>query len=143
MCAARADHIERTIAPALDRGEIVVCDRFLDSTRAYQGVGGGVAQSLIAALEAAVVGDLVPDLTLIFDLSVDEGLARAASRGDGEARFEQKGRDFHDRLRAAFLEIAAAEPRRCVRIDAEGDLDAVAARVWSAVSARLDLGAHG
>ena len=137
MYAARRDHIERTIAPALSRGEVVVCDRFLDSTRAYQGAGGGAPTSLISALEAAVVGDARPDLTLVFDLPVDAGLARAVARGDGEARFESKGRDFHERLRAAYLAIVAAEPGRCGLINADGDLEAVEARVWAAVEPRL------
>jgi dTMP kinase len=143
MYAARRDHVERTIAPALARGEVVVCDRFLDSTRAYQGAGGGAPRALIAALEDAVVGEAKPDLTLVFDLSVDVGLARAAARGEGEARFESKGRDFHERLRAAYLAIAEAEPGRCVLIDADGDLDAVEARIWAAVEARLARSAHG
>ena len=143
MYASRRDHIERTVAPALDRGEIVVCDRFFDSTRAYQGAGGGAPQALISALETAVVGHRLPNLTLIFDLSVDEGLARAAARGEGEARFESKGRDFHERLRAAYLAIAAAEPERCRLIDAVGDLDAVEARVWGAITEGLSLADHG
>jgi dTMP kinase len=143
MYAARRDHVERTIAPALARCEVVVCDRFLDSTRAYQGAGGGAPRALIAALEDAVVGEAKPDLTLVFDLSVDVGLARAAARGEGEARFESKGRDFHERLRAAYLAIAEAEPGRCVLIDADGDLDAVEARIWAAVEARLARSAHG
>jgi dTMP kinase len=143
MYAARRDHIERTILPALARGDVVVCDRFFDSTRAYQGAGGQAPGELIAALENHVVGAVRPDLTLVFDLPVDAGLARAAARGEGEARFEAKGRDFHDRLRAAFLAIAKAEPDRCVRLDAEGEPDAVEARVWSAVAARLDGAAHG
>jgi len=137
MYAARRDHIERTIAPALDRGEVVICDRFLDSTRAYQGAGGGAPTSLISALEQTVVGDVRPDLTLVFDLAVDTGLARAVARGDGEARFESKGRDFHERLRAAYLAIVAAEPGRCGLIDANGDQNTVEARVWAAVEPRL------
>ena len=143
MYAARRDHIERTLAPALDRGEVVICDRFLDSTRAYQGAGGGAPAELIAALERSVVGDIMPDLTLVFDLSVDAGLARAAARGEGEARFESKGRDFHERLRARFLAIVDAEPGRCVAVDADGDLDAVEAQVWAAVSACLKAAARG
>jgi len=143
MYAARRDHIERTVEPALARGEIVVCDRFYDSTRAYQGAGGGAPMGLIAVLEAEVVGAVVPDLTLIFDLPVDEGLARAAARGEGEARFESKGQAFHERLRAAYLEIARREPDRCVIVDAVGDLATIEARVWDAVSTRLELGAHG
>jgi dTMP kinase len=143
MYAARRDHIERTVGPALARGEIVVCDRFYDSTRAYQGAGGGAPMSLIAALEAGVVGDVIPDLTLIFDLPAPEGLARAAARGEGEARFESKGHAFHERLRAAYLEIARREPGRCIVIDAVGDVATIEARVWDAVSTRLELGAHG
>jgi dTMP kinase len=143
MYASRRDHIERTVAPALARGEIVVCDRFYDSTRAYQGAGGGAPMALIAALEADVVGPVVPDLTLIFDLPVAEGLARAAARGEGEARFESKGQAFHERLRAAYLEIAAREPERCVVIDAVGDLAVIEARVWDAAATRLELGADG
>ncbi len=137
MYAARRDHIERVIEPALARGAIVLCDRFLDSTRAYQGAGGGAPSSLIAALEADVVGEVVPDLTLIFDLPVTVGLARAAARGEGEARFEAKGLEFHQRLRDAFLKIAAAEPARCAVIDADGSLDAVEQRILGVVEARL------
>jgi dTMP kinase len=142
MYAARRDHIERTIAPALARGEVVVCDRFYDSTRAYQGAGGGAPRELIAALESDVVGEVRPDLTLVFDLQVQVGLARAAARGEGEARFESKGRDFHERLRAAYLAIARAEPHRCVLVDADGEPDAVEARVWATVGERLAGGAH-
>jgi dTMP kinase len=135
MYAARRDHVERVIAPALARGASVICDRFYDSTRAYQGVAGGAPQALIAALEADVVGDLVPDLTLILDLPVAVGLARAATRG-GEGRFEAKGIAFHERLRAAFQAIAKAEPKRCRLIDADGEIDAVTARIEAAVSER-------
>ena len=143
MYAARRDHIERTIAPALARGEVVVCDRFFDSTRAYQGAGGGAPQDLIAALERDVVGDIRPDLTLVFDLPVDVGLARAAARGEGEARFESKGRDFHERLRAAYLAIVKAEPGRCLALDADGGVDDVEARVWAAIETRLADAARG
>lgn len=135
MYAARSDHLDRTIRPALARGAWVVCDRFADSTRAYQ--GGETTPELVAALEAAVVGDDWPDLTLIFDLSVVDGLARAEGRGGGEARFEAKGAAFHERLRRAFLEIAAREPDRCVVIDAARSVEAVEAQVRAAVSARL------
>jgi len=143
MYAARRDHIERVIAPTLARGAWVVSDRFFDSTRAYQGAGGGAPAELIAALEHAVVGDTVPDLTLILDLPVDEGLRRAAGRAGGEGRFEAKGPAFHQRLRERFLQIAATEPGRCVVLPAEGDVDAVEARIWAAVSERLGVGADG
>ena len=137
MFAARDDHLERVIRPALDRGAWVVCDRFADSTRAYQGAAGGVDAAVVEALDAAVVGREQPDLTLIFDLPVDRGLARAAARGGGEGRFEAKGEAFHARLREGFARIAAAHPERCVVIDADGDEDAVGRRVWAAVEARL------
>ncbi|HEY3796735.1 MAG TPA: dTMP kinase [Caulobacteraceae bacterium] len=137
MYAARRDHIERTIAPALARGAWVVSDRFADSTRAYQGAGGGAPEALIAALEAETLGETRPDLTLILDLPVDVGLSRAIGRGGAELRFEAKGAAFHERLRARFLAIAAAEPARCAVIDAAGDPDAVEAAIWAAVQARL------
>jgi dTMP kinase len=137
MNAARRDHIERVIAPALARGAVVLCDRFADSTRAYQGAGGQVATAVIAQLETAVVGDMRPDLTLIFDLPVEEGLRRALSRNGGEERFEAKGAAFHERLRAAYLDIARAEPERCAVIDATATLDAVEAAILAAVQPRL------
>lgn len=134
MYAARADHLERTIRPALDAGRWVVCDRFADSSRAYQGAGGGVPQGFIEALDAQVVGADQPDLTLIFDLPVEIGLARALGRGGGsEIRFESKGEAFHQRLREGFAAIAAANPERCRVIDAGGDADLVFARVLEAI----------
>ncbi|MDQ2859160.1 MAG: dTMP kinase [Pseudomonadota bacterium] len=138
MYAARRDHIEHVIAPALERGAVVVCDRFADSTRAYQGAGGGAPGGLIEALEVHVLGAARPDLTLIFDLPAEVGLARAAGRAGAETRFEAKGLNFHRRLRAAFLAIARAEPERCVVIDAAPNEDAVAAAVWAAVAGRLE-----
>jgi dTMP kinase len=137
MNAARLDHIERVISPALERGAVVVCDRFADSTRAYQGAGGGAREALIGALESEVRGQCWPDLTLIFDLDPAAGLARAAGRLGSETRFEAKGLVFHQRLRAAFLDIAAGEPARCVLIDAGLDVDAVERAVWRAVEPRL------
>lgn len=136
MYAARRDHVERTIAPALDRGVWVVCDRFYDSTRAYQGAGGGAPTDLIEALERSVVGEILPDLTLILDLPVEVGLARAAKRG-GDARFEAKGAAFHERLRQAYLAIARAEPNRCVVLDAQDSVEAVAKAVWAVIGGRL------
>jgi dTMP kinase len=137
MFAARSDHLERTIRPALEAGRWVVCDRFADSSRAYQGVGGGTPAAFIETLDAAVVGETQPDLTLVFDLPVSVGLERAFGRGLFETRFESKGLEFHERLRRGFLDIAARHPERCVVIDAEGDQDAVEARVRAAVEARL------
>ena len=137
MYAARRDHIERTIRPALDRGHWVVCDRFADSTRAYQGTAGGVDSQFIAALEAHVLEHTRPNLTLIFDIDPEIGLRRAHSRAGSEMRFESKGLLFHQRLRESFLAIAEDEPERCVVIDALGSVDEVKAQVWSAVCRRL------
>jgi dTMP kinase len=137
MYAARRDHIERTIAPALAAGDWVVSDRFADSTRAYQGAGGGAPASLIQTLERHVLGETRPDLTLILDLPVDEGLARAMARNHAETRFEAKGAAFHERLREGFLAIARVEADRCVVIDAAASVDQVEAAIWAAVEARL------
>jgi dTMP kinase len=137
MNAARRDHVERLIAPALARGAVVISDRFADSTRAYQGAAGGVSPALIEAVEAAVVGDCRPDVTVILDMPVEAGLARAALRGGGEHRFEAKGMAFHAAIRAAFLAIAAAEPDRCAVLDAGPAPDSVADAVWRHLEPRL------
>ena len=133
MYAARRDHIERVIRPALARGAWVVCDRFADSTRAYQGAAGGTDPKLISALESHILETTRPDVTLIFDLPVSVGLERAHARAGAEMRFESKGLEFHERLRASFLAIAKAEPERCAVIDAAGSLDEVESKVWAAV----------
>ncbi|PTS89192.1 MULTISPECIES: dTMP kinase [unclassified Caulobacter] len=138
MYAARRDHLERVIWPALERGSVVLCDRFSDSTRAYQGAGGGVPDGLIADLENHVLGGRLPDLTLIFDLPAQAGLQRAEARG-GAARFESKGLAFHERLRAGFIEISEREPQRCAVIDATATVDVVSCNVWDVVSSRLEL----
>lgn len=140
MYAARRDHIERVIEPALSRGDWVVCDRFADSTRAYQGGAGGAPPGLIAALETHVLHGAAPNLTLVLDLPAEAGLARAEARAGAEMRFESKGLAFHQNLRDAFMAIAAAEPERCAVIDAAADMDAVEQAIWSTVSTRLDLG---
>jgi len=137
MYAARRDHIERTIRPALERGAWVISDRFADSTRAYQGAAGGAPNELIKALEQSVLEGLKPDLTLVLDLPAPVGLARAAARRQGETRFEDKGQAFHERLREAFLQIAQGEPGRCVVVDATVSVDAVEKAVWAAVQDRL------
>ena len=131
--AARADHVRRTIRPALAAGRWVCCDRFADSTMAYQGYGHGVDRDFIAMLANSVLGELRPDLTLVFDLPVEQGLARAARRAGQEDRYEKMDRKFHEALRQGFLAIAANEPRRCVIIDASGDEEAS----WRQVSAAL------
>ncbi len=140
FAAARADHLDKTILPALKRGAWVVSDRFADSTRAYQGAAGNLPPEFIADLERLTVGANRPDLTLILDLSPEIGLRRAAERRQtGPAdRFELEGLAFHQTLRRAFLDIAAAEPERCVLIDADRSEQDVAAAIWSAVEKRLD-----
>jgi dTMP kinase len=140
FAAARVDHLDRTILPALMRGAWVVSDRFADSTRAYQGAAGNLPPEFIGSLERLTVGPNRPDLTLILDLAPEIGLKRAAERRrTGPAdRFESEGLPFHATLRRAFLDIAAAEPERCVAIDAGKSEDEVAAAIWSAVEARFD-----
>lgn len=142
FAAARADHVAGLIAPALAAGKIVVCDRFIDSTRVYQGAVGAVAPGLLDSLEALSVGTVRPDLTLMLDVPPEIGLARAAKRAAGAAadRFEKEGGDYHAAVRAAFLARAQAEPGRCVLIDASADADAVAAAIADVVAARLGLG---
>lgn len=139
FAAARIDHIAEVIAPALRRGAVVLCDRFADSSRAYQGAAGGLAPEVIDALERAAVGDTVPDLTLILDVPVDVGLARLRHRAAAGDRFESDGRAIHEARRQGFLAIAAAQPERCVVIDAGRDVEAVAAEVAAAVAGRLGL----
>ncbi|MBL8895361.1 MAG: dTMP kinase [Rhizobiales bacterium] len=129
--AARDSHLRETIRPALARGEIVICDRFIDSTRAYQGYAGGCDMGLIDMLERQIVGAERPQLTLVFDLDVAQGLERAGGRGTpGEDRFERKGLAFHQRLRDGFLAIANAEPERCRVINASGPVEGTANAVW-------------
>lgn len=135
--AARIDHIDSLIRPALARGAYVLCDRFADSTRAYQGVKGGVAPGQLAALEKVTLAGLTPGMTFILDLPPQIGLERANRRrgGDEADRFEGEALDFHTQLRARFLEIARAEPQRCRVIDAARPVEAVAEAIWSAFSA--------
>jgi len=137
--AARADHLRRTVRPALAAGRWVVSDRFADSTLAYQGYGHGLDRDFIGALSQAVVDGLEPALTLVFDLPVEQGLARAAGRAGSEDRYERMDRGFHEALRRGYLAIAAAAPARCAVIDASGDEEATWALVRSAVAARLGL----
>jgi dTMP kinase len=134
--AAREDHLERLIRPALARGAIVVCDRFADSTRAYQGQAGGTGVAAVETLDGLIVRDTQPDLTLILDIAPAIGLARAAARRGGEDRFEGKAMAFHTALRAAYLDIAAQSPKRCVVLDANLAPDDVLEAAWALVSAR-------
>jgi dTMP kinase len=135
--AARIDHLDKLIRPALARGAYVICDRFADSTRAYQ--GGALPESFIDQLEKLAVGETLPDLTFILDLPAEEGLARAdARRGNGKAdRFESEAIVFHRGLRAAFLAIADKNPQRCVVIDARRSVDAIAQDIWNCVETRF------
>jgi dTMP kinase len=142
--AARADHLEKTIRPALNAGVWVICDRFSDSTRVYQSEAGGLPGQVFDALEEMVVTPTSPDLTLILDLPAELGLGRAESRRIGDKgedleadAYEKRDLGFHWKLREAFAGIAKSEPQRCVLIDATLDEDAVAAAIWDAVQARL------
>jgi dTMP kinase len=138
--AARADHLDRTIRPTLAADRWVICDRFADSTTAYQGYGHGVPLDVIDSLFNAVVGDTAPDLTLILDLPVEQGLQRAAARSGHENRYEQMAVDFHARLRNGFLTIARQNPQRCTLIDANRAVDAIQSDIQAEVLRRLGFG---
>src|SRR6202789_3138910 len=137
--AARADHVGRTIGPALLADKWVISDRFTDSTYAYQGAGRGLARETIRRIDSVVLDDFKPDFTLVLDIDVETGLKRARARGAAESRFENFDRDFHERLRQAFLEIAKRNPDRCAIIDAAADQDTVAAAIWAAMARRFRL----
>jgi dTMP kinase len=139
FAAARDDHVRTVIQPALSQGLWVLCDRFFDSTRAYQGRLGQVAPAVLNAMQRVTIGDLKPDLTIILDIPVEVGLKRAAARrGNGAPdRFEAEDVKFHQDLRDAYKQIAAEEPQRCALIDANADADMVAARVWTALRDHL------
>jgi dTMP kinase len=140
FAAARDDHLTTLIRPALEKGNWVVCDRFADSTRIYQGVAGDVDTLAIQAMERIVVGDTRPDLTFILDVPAKEGMRRADNRRGtgGVDRFEGEALAFHEKLRDGFLTLAANEPERCVLIDATTSKDEVAAQIWRVVQKRLD-----
>ena len=133
--ASRADHLERTILPALKKGAVVITDRFADSTMAYQGVAGALGVKTVSKLHEIVVGENDPDLTIILDLPIADGLRRAGARSghsSKEERFESMGAEYQQKVRAAYLDIAKKAPERCVVVDARGDADAVFARVVAA-----------
>lgn len=132
--AARVQHVARLICPALAEGKLVLCDRFADSTRVYQGIGKGIAQEYIAALHQMTLGNLMPDATIILDIDPTIGLARAKGRAGNETRFEGMELDFHHQVRAGFLAIARAEPARCHVIDATQPTDSVHAQIWAKIS---------
>ncbi len=140
---ARREHLVTTVRPALKAGKWVVSDRFADSTMAYQGYGHGLGREAVESVTGLVVGETKPDLTIILDLPVQAGLARAHERGhadhSAEDRYERMGVAFHVRLREGFLDIARREPERCVIVDAAVDVESVAEAVWRAAAERLNL----
>ncbi len=139
MFAARSDNVAKAIKPALKSGTWVICDRFTDSTYAYQGAGGGLARETIRRMETLVLHDFRPDLTLILDVPVEIGIARTQGRGHDETRFEKFDLAFHERMRQAYLSIARRDTARCAVVDAAQDEDAVAQAIWTTVAARFKL----
>ena len=137
FAAARHEHVRQNIAPALARGEWVLCDRFTDSTMAYQGYGHQLGREPCVTAHKMAVGNFQPDLTLILDLPVEDGVRRAKRRGDAGNRYEGMAVEFHRRVREGFLEIARREPTRCCVIDASGPLPDVQAAIRRAVVERL------
>ncbi len=140
FAAARSDHVEQVIRPAVERGKVVLCDRFINSSRVYQGVTGGLDPALMAEIERVAINGMMPDLTIILDLDPAEGLRRAASRrgeGEGADRFEKETLDIHERRRAAFLAIAEREPHRCVVVDASQPPEVVEDAITEAVFSAL------
>jgi len=137
--AARIEHVTRTVKPALAQGNWVISDRFADSTMAYQGYGHNLNRDDLKRLYRLALGDFRPGLTLILDLPVEAGLARAGQRGDSEDRYERMGNGFHQRLRDGFLEIAKADPARCRIIDASDSVDGVHEQIISQVNSRFGL----
>ena len=138
ILADRAAHLERIIRPALAEGKYVVCDRFFDSTKAYQGVAGGLGLDVIHNLQQPVLGKTLPDVTLLLDIDPEKGLRRAQERG-GELRFESKTLAYHRTLRNAFLDFAAQEPDRIFVIDADRDVEAVSADILAVLDERLNV----
>jgi dTMP kinase len=140
FAAARADHLARLIEPAIARGAIVLCDRYIDSTRVYQGLAGEVGLELVDRLHREVLGGRFPDLTILLDLPVATGLERRKAEGGG-SRFEAKGQAYHERVRQGFLELARREPQRFLTVDAARGIDAVGDDVRLGVRHRLGLDA--
>ena len=136
--AARSDHLDRTIRPALARGDWVICDRFSDSTRAYQVAAGGVATEHFDALEKLVVGPTSPDLTLVLDLPMAIARTRMTSRGGGPDAIEARDLDYHEAVYRAFLDIARANPHRCVVLDASAAPDVVAHTAMTEIARRFE-----
>ncbi|MGB0921935.1 MAG: dTMP kinase [Alphaproteobacteria bacterium] len=138
--AARLDHLERVILPALQAGQTVICDRYIDSSVAYQGVAGGVgAQRVMALSDLMLPEGWLPDITFILDLDVTVGLARAANRGGTETRFEEKGTAFHTQLAQSFRHIAEQNPERCILVEATEKPQHVADIIWQQLAQRMGL----
>jgi dTMP kinase len=131
--AARGSHLRQVIKPALAHGQVVICDRFIDSSYVYQVAAGDGSNALFTQLVTSITKDAIPDITFILDIDPAIGAARAASRlaSFHESRFERKGSEFHNKVRSAFSALAAQQPKRCHLIDASGSVDEVAARIWS------------
>ncbi|KCZ50776.1 dTMP kinase [Hyphomonas pacifica] len=139
MNAARSDHLDKLIRPALQNGKWVICDRFADSTRVYQSVKGGVAENILRNMEASVLAGTIPGLTLVLDAPLETTSGRRAQRGGEKDSFETRNDDFHHAVRQAFITLARSEPERCVLIDASRDIDSVFDAAWTAISKRFAL----
>jgi dTMP kinase len=137
--AARRDHVEKLIKPALAQGQVVICDRFIDSTIAYQGYGHGLGEAYIAMLQQLAIGTLRPHVTFILDIAPEQGIQRAASRRDGNNRYEDMQLAFHRRLREGFLTIARKEPGRCVVLDATAPIEQIQAQIRERVAALVKI----
>lgn len=137
MNAARTDHLEKKIRPALADGDWVLCDRFADSTRVYQSVHGGVSVDVLKLLEASVLGETRPDLTLVLDAPVEQAAERRAERGTAKDSFEARDKAFHEAVRQAFIDVACSEPQRCILLDASRPAEAVAEAAWKHITERL------
>ena len=139
IMSARREHLVKTIIPALDRGIWVISDRFVDSTRAYQGIGLGLGLDAVDSVYQHIAGDFEPDLTLLLDLPVEAGLARMASRRGPDDRYQQKDKNFHQKLRDAYLSLAQAYAQRFRVVDALGDVESVARLIEKTVSGHFKL----
>jgi len=137
MNAARTDHLEKKIRPALEAGNWVLCDRFADSTRVYQSVQNGVSANILKLLEQSVLGETVPDLTLVLDAPVEQAASRRAARGGSADSFELRDKAFHEAVRQAFIDVAHSEPARCALIDASRTAEDVAGAAWREIEERL------
>lgn len=137
MFTARSLHTQKLILPALEKGSTVLCDRYTDSSRVYQGYAGGLALDRIESIKQAAIGEFEPDLTFILDLDPRVGLSRAGARYTADDTFETKDLSFHEKLRAGFLDIAAKNPNRCIVINAAQDEDSVAAEILQKVKSHV------